>query len=492
MELGLRTRGLRHPTAPRLHLPEQGGERTSLLALAGVALVLALTGALVYKLGTIGLVVPLALLVGVILIQRPLVMVVGAVAAVALFEGPGFGLFGFTAQLYSRLYRDLTPLDVVVALAVVSVLLDVVTSRRRLYVPKPLVVPLTLLLLGMLVGAVTGHAAGGSVRFIVFSENVLLYLLLFPIAVANLPINRSQLIRLLGAGMALAVFKALEGLAALVSGNSQTFEGASRLTYYEAAANWLMLVALLAVVAALAARARPPRWMLAGAPLLLAALLLSYRRSFWIATVLALLLVVLIGTSPSGRRLLVPGALMIVAAIWLAGSVHFQSQLPIVKRVTSLSPSKLEANAQDRYRLDERANVVAAIRKHPLTGIGVTIPWTASAQPLSVEHEDGREYVHFASLWFWLRMGILGFLAYFAVMIGGAVLAWQAWRRSHEPMLRAFALASLCAIAGLVVIETTATFTGIDPRFTLLFAAQLGLLAQVLRTADEPEPAPAG
>ncbi len=111
------------------------------------------------------------------------------------------------------------------------------------------------------------------------------------------------------------------------------------------------------------------------------------------------------------------------------------------------------------------------------------VPWEATVQPLSVEHEEGRQYVHFAALWFWLKLGILGLLAYLAFIVGAALLSWKVWRSSAEPLLSAFGLASLAALAGLVVLETTASFTGIDPRFTVLLAAQIGLLALLDRTA---------
>ncbi|HUB76365.1 MAG TPA: O-antigen ligase family protein, partial [Solirubrobacteraceae bacterium] len=223
-------------------------------------------------------------------------------------------------------------------------------------------------------------------------------------------------------------------------------------------------------------------WLLLGTPLLIACLVLSYRRSFWIGAVLGVALVVMLGTSSAGRRLLVPASFGVIAAILLLGSINFQSQSPIVKRVSSLAPAKLETNVQDSYRLDERANVLGAIREHPVTGLGVTIPWAATVQPLSVEHEEGRQYVHFAALWFWLKLGILGLFAYIGLLAGSMTVAWQAWRRSAEPLLRAFGLASLCGIAGLIAIDTTASFTGVEPRFTLLFGMQVGLLALVART----------
>jgi hypothetical protein len=38
-----------------------------------------------------------------------------------------------------------------------------------------------------------------------------------------------------------------------------------------------------------------------------------------------------------------------------------------------------------------------------------------------------------------------------------------------------------------MVIETTGSFTGVDPRFTVLFAAQLGILAQAVRLAGDSD-----
>jgi O-antigen ligase len=318
-------------------------------------------------------------------------------------------------------------------------------------------------------------------RFSIFSEHVIFYLLLVPLAVANLDLDEHQIKRLLAGTMVLALVKALLGLVEISQHLGQPIEGSSTLTYYEPTANWLMMIVLLAVVAALLAKTRRPLWVLAGSPLIIACLLLSYRRSFWIASVLGLLLLLLLGTSPAGRRLLVPAALFVAIAIWLLGSLHFESNLPVVKRVNSLSLSTLEANREDRYRTDERANVLAEIGAHPITGLGVGIPWQATAAPLSVEHEEGRDYVHFAALWFWLKLGVLGLCAYVGMIVGTIVLGWQAWRRAHDPWLRAFALASVCGVAGLIVMDTTASFTGVEARFTLVLAAQIGLLAILAR-----------
>jgi O-antigen ligase len=458
-----------------------GGELLIAACAAGATALLGLAG--VHKLGTAGALLPLGVVLAAILLLRPLVSVTLVVVLVILCEGPTFGIATFTAHLYGQVYKDVSVLDLLVGLAIVSVGVDIVRKRRPLRVPRPLALGLATLALAMVAGVVVGHAAGTSLRFAVVSEDVLIYLLLLPLAVANLDIDRRRVTLLLGGATALAIVKAVLGLVEIAGHLGQQVEG-TRLTYYEPTANWLIMIAILTVCAAVLARVRPPRWVLLGTPLLIACLLLSYRRSFWIGVVLGLLLVLLLATAPVRRRMLLPAALGVAAAILLLGSINFQTQSPIVKRVASLSPSKLEANKEDDYRLGERANVLGEIRANPITGLGMGVPWAATVQPLSVETgAEGRQYVHFAALWFWLKLGVLGLLAYVGMMLGSMCVAWQAWRRSREPLLRAFALASLCGMAGLLAIDTTASFTGVDGRFTVLFATQVGLLALLARTA---------
>lgn len=454
------------------------GRELRITAFAAAAAAVAAAAGM-HKLGTAGLFAPVALGLVIVLLANPLAMTVFVVGLTVMAEGPTFGLFSFTAKLYTHA----TVLNVMVALVLVSVGLDLLRRRQPLWLPRALALPLVILALGMVAGIATGHSAGVGLSTTIHKENVLAYLLFLPVAVANLNLDRRQISLVLGGAFVVAIVKAIIGLATVATHHGISLEHGTVLTYYEPTANWLIMIALLGVFAAVVARLRPPVWMLLGSPLLFASLLLSYRRSFWIATVLGLLLVVLLALSPTGRRLLVPVGLLVAAAVWLLGSVHFQAQSPILRRVSSLSPSSLTTNLEDRYRLDERANVLGAIDEHPITGLGIQVPWAASFRGLPVEHTgEARQYVHFAALWFWMKLGILGLIAYVTLLIGAAALAWRVWQHGHEPLVRAFALASLCGLAGLAVLETTASFTGVEPRFTVLLAAQIGLLAVVART----------
>lgn len=478
----------------RLHLRAIDGREALTAALASIATAFIIVVAH-RKLGaTLALCAPLAIALVVVVVMRPLLAVSIALLVPILFEGASFGLFTSLAHIYNPFYKRLTPVDALLFLAIISVALDMLRDRRPLRYPKELRFPHILLVLGMLCGIAVGKGAGSSgLKSLLLAENLLAYLLIAPVAVANLRVEPDRLKLLIGGLFAVAIFKAFVGLVEVGAHKGVSIEGSQNLTYYEPTANWVIMLALLGIVAAMLARLRPPLWMLLGTPLLIASLVLSYRRSFWIATVLGLLLIVLLALSPVGRRLLVPTALLVAAGIWLLGSINFQSsQSPLVKRVASLNPSSLTTNVEDRYRLDERANVWGEIKEKPITGLGINVSWNSSKRPLPIEHEEAREYVHFAALWWWMKMGILGLLAYLALLLATARLAWRVWRERTETVFRAFGLASLCGVAGLLVAETTATFTAAELRFTIVFAIQIGLLALIagLPPAEPEEPAP--
>jgi O-Antigen ligase len=437
------------------------------------------------RLGGIGLFVPLILVGAALLVRRPIAAVSLAVGLAILCEGPTFGIPAMT-KLYNPVFKQLTALDVLIAFAGVAVALDLIRRRRQPYLPGALGFPLLLVTLAMAAGAAVTQDDGGGLRDTLFSMHVLGYLLVLPIAIVNLDLDRDQLKLLLKGALVLALLKAAMGLIVMATGGSVEVDGGAHLTYYEPTANWLILLALLGSVAAVVGGMPRERWMAIGVPLLGAAMVLSYRRSFWIASVLGLLLVLLLGTSRRGRRVLVPAVALVAVAIWVIGTIQFQAQTPLATRVQSLAPSRLEANAEDRYRLDERVNVIAEIKRHPVAGIGLQQGWQASERPLPVEHEDGRQYVHFALLWWWMKLGVLGVTAFVSVVLGALLLAWRTWRNNSEPLFRCFGLASMCGVLGLIAIETTASFTGVDARFTVVLATQLGLLAVLQRGVTSP------
>lgn len=463
------------------HRPALPSARGALLG-AALGLTGLITLAAAVKFGLGALLLPLAVMLAVGLLRHPGPVLVAAVFAAILCENGEFGLFPQTAKLYQDLVKGFMPLDAIVLLAVAGTALQVLRERRPVRLPAPpLAFALALMLLSLVSGVVVGRDAGVGLTDALLKLHTFLYLALLPLIAANLRVSDRDAQRLLWATGGLALLKALLGLAVVATGRGLVIEGSSSITYYEPAANWLMTVALLTILAALLARVRLPLWAMGAAPLLLLALVLSYRRSFWIADVLGIALVVLLGLSSGARKVVFPGAVLVAVAIWALGGVALQSDTPLGQRVQSLSASNIQAKPDDRYRLDERANVWAEIEDHPVTGLGIGVPWEAAARPLPVEVNPDHTYVHFAALYWWLKDGLLGVLAYVAMVAVGVLMSFRVWRGGPTGVIRAFGLGSLCSMAGLVVIETTATFSGADVRFTTALAGQLALLGVLWR-----------
>jgi O-antigen ligase len=441
----------------------------------------ALVGAAALRYGPAALALPLAAAAALALLQRPRLAVALVVSLMVLSEGRSDDLLGFANALYDPLPLGPTPAEALLALAVLAVLLHRLSAERPLRLVGPLTAPLVLVVLATAAGAVTGHFAGVGTEALIFAARQLAWLVLVPLLVVETE-HEVRVALALAAG--LAVLKATLGVVGVAAGVGLEVEG-STITYYEPTANWLVLLAILGVLAALLLRARPPVWLLVGSPLLVLSLALSFRRSFWIGAALGVLLVILLGSRPAGRRIVVIAGILLGLAVWLLALQPLQAEAPIVKRAQSLEPTRVEQNAQDRYRIDELQNVTAELRDHPITGLGLGGQWVAR-HPLGVEHENGRNYTHVVAFWWWLKLGILGLLAYLAVMASCLAMSWQVWRRSADPVLSAAGLALLCGVLALVVVETVGSFTGVDPRFTALVGAAGGLLAAMRRLALRP------
>jgi O-antigen ligase len=452
-------------------------------AVASAAAGLALVAAAALRYGPAALALPLAAAGAVALLQRPRVAVGLVVAVMVLCEGGGGDFLGVPA-MYDPLPFGPTPAECLLALAVLAVLIDRLGVERPLRLAGPLTLPLALVVLATAAGAATGHFEGIGSTDLIFAARQLAWLVVVPLLVVNVIETRRQARGALAFAAALALAKAVVGVTGVIAGVGVVVEGAT-ITYYEPTANWLVLLAILGVGAAVLMRARPPAWAVAGAPLLVLSLTLSFRRSFWIGAALGILLVFLLASRPLGRRIAVVAVALLGLAAWTVSLQPVQTETPIVERARSLQPSKVESNAQDRYRLDELRNVTAEIRKEPITGLGLGGQWAAT-HPLGIEHVNGRGYTHVVALWWWMKLGILGLIAYLSLMGTMLAMGWQVWRRSSDPLQSAAGLAIFCGLLALAIVETVGSFTGIDPRFTALVGAVGGLVAVMRRLALRP------
>jgi O-antigen ligase len=459
------------------------------VAAGGVAAGLGLAAAIDVA-GPIGALAPAVALLGLILLRFPGAALALLIGGAVLVEAANPGVIPPVSSFYDVVGGSLTPQDLLIAVGLGGVLLGFVAEGERPRLPEPLTVPLALFGAAVIAGAVVGYSSGAvSPAELFHRAATAFYLVLVPLLVANVVRGTRALLVFAAAAAALASFKALSGLYVSLSGLGEAVEGGT-ITYLNPVPNLLMLLFVLGVAAALVRRVRLPGWMLAAAPLALFALILSYRRSFWIAAAFTLVVVIVLASRQRGRTLaaIIGVAVALgLAGTLLIGSTDDPSASPLVTRAQTISPGGIGGNRGDRYRIDERRNVIENLREHPLTGVGLGVPW-AVHHPLAEDHD--RRYVHFAALWYWLSFGLIGVIAYFVLLGTGLWAAIGVWRRHPNAQVQIVALACVGGILALIVVELTATFTGVEQRSSLVIGALLGWLAAAW--ADLPERQRAG
>jgi O-antigen ligase len=441
----------------------------------------------IHAVGPIGALGPALAVAGLVLLRFPVAALALLLASVVLVDTVDVGILPPEPQFYNTIAGGVTILDVLLITGLVGVGIRARAELTRPILPKPFGVTLALLGAALLCGMINAHWADPPVdtKELLHRASYVLYLIVVPFLTVNVLRSEQALRSFAVVAAGLAAWKGFSGCFGALSGLGAVVEGQT-VSYLEPLSNLLMLAFILGVAIALVRKQKLPFWMLATVPFDVLALLLSYRRSFWIGAVLALLVVVVLASQRRGRAVLVIGAvavvLALVATFSFGGSGSGTSQ--IVERAQSLSPSGVDTNRGDRYRNDERKNVIANLEEHPLTGIGLGVPWRIHYP--TAEDLD-RRYTHLAPLAYWLDFGPLGLVAYVALFGSFLWVSLGVFRRHLDPIVKICALAIFGSILALIVVELTATFTGVDPRVSIVLGAALGWLSVAWRQLPERE-----
>lgn len=479
--------GLTRPNRERF--ARTGGR---LVGIAGLAAVLA---GVTYKVGVLPALLVLAALLALPLLLNNSRLAFGTwITAIVIAENTADWNISAFDKLYAKTPAYFSISFLLLLVAAAAALLDGIRPGRNLRLPDVFVPALVLVTIAMLFGFATAALGPGIAKFSVLGAvQDFGTVLLPPLILVNAIRTTGELRRLVGYLAALTVMKSAAGIVAVVGGFTTAEIGLGRLSYLAPAINWMEMVYLIAVVAAPLSGTRLPRWMLWSAPLVLASFLLGQRRSFWLAAALVLMLAVVIASRRTTRRLLLPGVALTGVIVYLATATGLTGpvQGALIARATSITPTHVTTNEQDRYRLAELHNVWPAIMRQPLEGLGIGVPWPERA-PLPFEFPFNHYYTHFAVLYWWMTCGLIGVAAYLLLMGTTIVAGVRLWWRAREPLERLTALALGLGTVGLVVVELTTTVVPADARGTAVFGTSIGILAVIHRLARESpsEPSP--
>ena len=201
-------------------------------------------------------------------------------------------------------------------------------------------------------------------------------------------------------------------------------------------------------------------------------LVLTYERTFWVATVLGMLFVILRSGRGRRARALLTG--VIAAALLLATMATLSPRDFTAAKERLLSLGQYSNDASVKQRLTETEHVVHAIERSPVlgSGLGATIFW---GRPWEGVDLKSTWYAHNGYLWLTWKVGAVAAIALFLLM------AWSVFARpppGEQPLRRTLRLGAQGSLFALLVSSLT------FPSFNALeITATMGVLAALCITA---------
>jgi O-antigen ligase len=204
-------------------------------------------------------------------------------------------------------------------------------------------------------------------------------------------------------------------------------------------------------------------------------LILTYERTFWVATVVGMGFVVL--RSDPGKRAKAILAGLVTATLLLGAFATFAPDDFTAARERLVSLGQYGSDDSVRTRIVETNHVMTEINESPLTGsgLGATIFWGQAWQNIPPE---ATWYSHNGYLWVVWKLGLAGAACLFLL------LAWAVFSRPpprQGPFLKVLRIGSQAALFLLLLASLTfPTFNG------LAITATMGVLAAICLTPTLP------
>jgi hypothetical protein len=208
------------------------------------------------------------------------------------------------------------------------------------------------------------------------------------------------------------------------------------------------------------------------------ALLLTFERALWVATLVGLIVLIVRARGLARFRAIiwtpVSLGLVLVAVSWVAPGALTTAR----QRLLSLGQYSTDPSV--RYRVVESRHVEDQIRARPLAGsaLGATIHW---GQPYNLVPPKDEAYSHVGYLWLAWKLGVPG-----AALLVGLMLAAALWRGPPDPDPLTGAVRSGCQAALVVLLVISTAF---PPFNALSVTSTIGLLIAIAALPVRRRPA---
>jgi O-antigen ligase len=222
----------------------------------------------------------------------------------------------------------------------------------------------------------------------------------------------------------------------------------------------------------------------------LAALAITFSRAYWIAAVVALIVAILLMPKTPRRRALLyfaafaAGAALLAMAV--AGPLFWKILAVLGERFESILGAGVDLSF--RNRLAESAGALDRILANPVWGYG--FGYYYFFDPV-IPYQLPTWYVHNAYLYLWLKLGLLGLIA-FLVWYGSVLRhACSAYRSTTDPFLKPLLLGIASVMIAMIPLSVTSPqFIQKDSILFLAIGMSIAELAHHRRIAADPPEKP--
>jgi hypothetical protein len=387
----------------------------------------------------------------------------------------------------------LSPLDLVLGFALVTVVLRRLADPTRRLVTGPMFKPFLLFAGICAFSFLMGVGRGGDLRVAIFEVRPLFYLPIMYLIVINICDTPERYRRLLYTAMAAVFVQTLLSIQYYTTLSTTEKDELEALTEHGStiAMNALFVLAISALLLKRCSGLMRLGLVVLAAPVVWVYFISQRRAAFVsLATAVLLLLVVLFwrqrGTFWRFAPILIIGTVGYVGAFWNnTGSVGFPAQA--VKSVIAPGSLSAEDQSSDLYRVVENFNLHFTIHSNPVLGLGFGQRFYQPVRLPDISFFEFYEFMpHNSILWIWINTGFAGFVTMFyllgrSVMIGARRLRIVPDGRDAAALTTAVLFIVMYAVYAYVDIAW-------DARNMVLLGAMIAMATHIIRpvaaTAD--------
>lgn len=345
----------------------------------------------------------------------------------------------------------------ILAILLLIIAIGLATRRAAILRGGALIIPFLLFLGCVVMGVIHGLATGGDFRIIVLEIRPFWYLFATYLIAYNLVSEKRHVMGFLWILVLGTFFKGLQGCYIVFTALHGHINDAANEIMAHEQSYFFVMIPLLILLCILMKRMRALMWVcIASLPFVVIALLANNRRADYLAFVLgaAAVWILAIRINVAWRKQLIVGLLItsVLAGmyIFVFGSINTPISAPANSIISVIQPSTADARdlQSNLYRVFEDADLKYTEAQSPILGYGFGKPFlTPSPLPNIIGLDPYYLYIpHNNILWIWMRLGPLGYLAFWylfgaAIVRGGVIM-----KRLRDPDLQFVALFVIGAI----------------------------------------------